>query len=350
MTTGICFGGYCPMHRGHLDAIMRAKKENDRCLVIVCGYDGEQRSLELGIPLTKRFQLVKEFFRDDEQISVITINDSDLGLDESMSLENWKVWTDHIWNATHIDPNASTFYVNEWSYKTYLENSGCKAVYLEKLIPISGTLIRKNPYRYWDYIVDAFHPYLAKKILITGTASEGKTTLVRDITRYFGITGTVEYGREYMKRRNMTDVDLSLFDFKEFIVQQYESFMSALFSPCNKGVVVADTDSIVTLMYAKAYSEMKGMGVTEKDYDVLEDMSKAFLIGWDRIFIFPPHNAFVDDGTRYMEQSSMVERKKNYDTLTSLYRKFGYEGVVEMTELNGTYYDNFLAVKECIEG
>ena len=29
MKVGICFGGYCPMHQGHLDVIMRAKKEND---------------------------------------------------------------------------------------------------------------------------------------------------------------------------------------------------------------------------------------------------------------------------------------------------------------------------------
>ena len=27
---GICFGGYCPMHRGHLDVIMKAKKQNDK--------------------------------------------------------------------------------------------------------------------------------------------------------------------------------------------------------------------------------------------------------------------------------------------------------------------------------
>ena len=27
MKVGITFGGYCPMHQGHLDLIMKAKKE-----------------------------------------------------------------------------------------------------------------------------------------------------------------------------------------------------------------------------------------------------------------------------------------------------------------------------------
>ena len=30
MKVGITFGGYCPMHMGHLDLIMKAKKENEK--------------------------------------------------------------------------------------------------------------------------------------------------------------------------------------------------------------------------------------------------------------------------------------------------------------------------------
>ena len=46
MKIGITFGGYCPMHQGHLDLIMQAKKENDICYVVVCGYDNEPRADE----------------------------------------------------------------------------------------------------------------------------------------------------------------------------------------------------------------------------------------------------------------------------------------------------------------
>jgi len=40
---GVVFGSFAPLHQGHLDLIMRAKKENDGgALVICCGYDGDK--------------------------------------------------------------------------------------------------------------------------------------------------------------------------------------------------------------------------------------------------------------------------------------------------------------------
>lgn len=43
---GIVFGTFAPMHQGHLDLIMRAKKECDGgCMVIVDGRDGDRRAI-----------------------------------------------------------------------------------------------------------------------------------------------------------------------------------------------------------------------------------------------------------------------------------------------------------------
>ena len=71
---GMVLGTFCPLHKGHMDLIMRAKKENDLCYVIVCGYDGDRG--EDFLPLSKRYRYVKETFKDDELVKVIYINDS----------------------------------------------------------------------------------------------------------------------------------------------------------------------------------------------------------------------------------------------------------------------------------
>ncbi|MEI2802163.1 MAG: adenylyltransferase/cytidyltransferase family protein [Trichococcus flocculiformis] len=36
---GIVFGAFAPCHIGHLEVILKAKKENDGCVVIVCGQE-----------------------------------------------------------------------------------------------------------------------------------------------------------------------------------------------------------------------------------------------------------------------------------------------------------------------
>ena len=373
MKIGITFGGYCPMHQGHLELIMRAKKENDICYVVVCGYDNEPRANEIGLTLNRRFTLVKQMFKDDEQIKVIQVNDSKLGIDESMSESNWDIWLEYVQEQIlniessqriiGYDSDVYTWYVGEKSYvdslekRIYDENSQneiwCinKVVYIKRDInPISATLIRENPIKYWNKIAQPFRPYFSTNILITGTASEGKSTLTRDIATYFGIPYSEEYGRTYMEFYGKSDTDLTINDFQEFLIEQRRDTKSKIESAGNCGVVISDTDNIVTLMYAQAYVEDNNIDLTEDDYKTLETLAWNIKRGiqWDKIFLLPPKNKFVDDGTRYMEQSSMEERTKNYNRLVNLLKQFGWWDKVEV--INGDYLENFETVKTYING
>ena len=371
MKIGITFGGYCPMHQGHLDLIMRAKKENDICYVIVCGYDNEPRADEIGLTLNRRFTLVKQMFKDDEQIRVIQVNDTKLGIDESMSESNWDIWLNYvqdqieIWEAKDdaLGHFEYTWYVGELNYvdalgrRTYdkhAANPGYpvidNVVYVERSInPISATMIRENPIKYWNKIAWPFRQFFSTNILITGTASEGKSTLTRDIATYFGLPYSEEYGRTYMEFYGKSDTDLTINDFQEFLIEQRRDTQKKIASNGNCGIVISDTDNLVTLMYAQAYVEDPNIDLTADDYNTLEQLAWNIKRGiqWDKIFLLPPKNTFVNDGCRYMEQSSMEERTKNYNRLVGLLKKFGWWDKVEI--IDGDFFENFKTVKKYIE-
>lgn len=371
MKVGITFGGYCPMHTGHLDLIMRAKKENDLCYVIVCGYENEPRADEIGLTLKRRYSLVKQMFKDDEQIKVFMVNDTELGIDESMSELNWNIWLRCIeeriekFEETIADKLTSiteyTWYVGEQSYvdsltiRKYVHNKENtfniidKVVYVRRdLNPISATVIRENPVKYWNKIAWPFRQYFSTNILITGTASEGKSTLTRDIATYFGLPYSEEYGRTYMEYYGKDDTDLTVTDFQQFLIEQRRDTQKKIESSGNCGVVISDTDNLVTLMYAKAYVDDPAIDMTEEDYKTLETLAWNIKRGiqWDKIFLLPPKNEFVDDGCRYMKQSSIEERTKNYNILVQLLKDFGWWDKVEI--INGNFLENFNTVKNYV--
>lgn len=369
---GICFGGYCPLHQGHMDVIMRAKKENDICYVIVCGYDNEPRGWEINLNLDQRFEIIKEFFKNDEQIRVRKINDTELGLDESMSDHNWIVWQNKVKEYIDADfpyqkkycainqngqlkqyytDTPVTWYVAEQFYKVSIEKNNVlegKVILMDKTNPISGTQIRKNPVKFWNKITEPFKPYLCKNILVIGTASEGKSTLVKDISRYFDIPYAEEYGRTYMEANHLRDQDLTVSDFEAFIIGQTNLSLDKIKESKN-GLFISDTDNLVTLMYAQAYVEDDDILLSQKDVDtrlipLLEKSIKK--VKWDHIFILPPSKDFVNDGVRYMKQASMDERTKNFIKLQKLVNKYYPEE--SKTYLIGTFYENFCEVRDYI--
>ena len=62
-TVGVVFGAFTPLHQGHLDEIMRAKKENDSgCIVVVCGGNGD-RGEPFGLPFKRRYRMCENFLQ-----------------------------------------------------------------------------------------------------------------------------------------------------------------------------------------------------------------------------------------------------------------------------------------------
>lgn len=355
---GVVFGSFSPLHQGHLDLIMRAKKENDGgCIVIVCGYDGDKG--EPLMPHSKRYRYVREFFADDDLVAVYAINDTEHGIAKYPN--GWDKWLEefsNIWSiATSpfqlVLPKAH-WYVGEKEYHDELIRRGeCSTLLDRTENPISATMIRQNPIKYWDKITRPFRRVFSTNILICGTASEGKTTLTVDLGKYFNAPYSHEWARDYMKESCVSEWELDEADFLAFLEGQYNLNKSLINSPGNHGVFFADTDSMVTRMYAEYYAKDKELNLSDEEFKHIAVAADAITkkCRWDKIYVLCPKGKFVDDHQRYMGHSEMEERKELYEILMKNIEASGNKDKV--TVLDGGYMNNFASivkdVKEIIE-
>ena len=348
-TVGIAFGCYAPMHQGHLDVIYKAKKECDAgVIIIVCGSD-DDRAVAHNMPLNDRYNYVKEFFNDDVLVDVYKIDETNL--DIAPYPDGWDKWLTYFNDIYEkYSFNERIWYVGEEDYKKELNKRGEKAVYLSRNNnEISATLIRNNPYKYWDRIIPTFRHVFSHNILITGTASEGKSTLVNDLGKYFNTTSSVEFGKEEMIENKKLETKLTVDDYFNFLKSQYDLTNNKIKSFENRGIFFGDTDNLVTKMYAKYYFKDCDFDLTEEDYLLIEKEANKYndLYKWDKIFLIKPNNKFVDDGIRYMKHADLKIRYELYEILCIFLKDANLWDKV--TILKGNYYENFISVKEYVK-
>ena len=351
-SVGVVFGSFAPLHQGHLDLIYRAKKENDGgALVIVCGYDGDKG--EPLMPHSKRYRYVREFFADDDLVAVYAINDTEIG---ALPYPNgWKSWMaefERIWEkASCVQDNGyypeRHWYVGDREYYVDLNAIWDEEVTLVERSdnPISATMIRQNPIKHWDKITFPFKRVFSTNILICGTASEGKTTLCKDLGKYFNAPYGREYARDYMKESGVSEWELDAADYLAFLEGQYLLNKKLINSPANHGVFFADTDSMVTRMYAEAYADDSDLALTDDEFKKIAMVADELTskCKWDKIFLLAPKGTFVDDHVRYMAHSDMEQRKKMYDILCDNVKASGNWDKTVVLE-GSNYYENFMTI------
>lgn len=361
---GVVLGSFSPMHTGHLDLVMAAKKLCSKgAIIAVCGLDGD-RGTRIGLPIERRYEIIKKMFEGDPLVHVVMMKDNDIGIAGYM--DKWGEWIEalsyKLAEIVYGDADVSkrkcmkllqrtTIFTGEPSYRKAILSVFTKGpnVYLlpRELNTISATKIRKEPMKYWDEIIGCeFKTQFVKRVLIIGTASEGKSTLTKDLARYFGVGYTEEYGHVYLAATNgkepmPDDTKLTVDDYIRFLDEQYSVNSSSLYK-----VNICDSDAMTTLMYAKYYSMDDRYVVSEEDYKRIEAHAK--FLKYDAIFVLPPKkDSWVQDGSRDCLTNSFEDRKKQYQVLMSIIGQ--HYCTEDIVYLNGTYHENFMRARDKIK-
>ena len=352
---GVFFGTLAPMHVGHQAEIYKAAALNDGVVVIASGYTGD-RGDQMGLPVEKRFRYLREAFSDESDIKIDYINEDNM----PQMPDGWDEWTRTLVatvkrNIVNQDAKI-TFYTGEPDYKVELEKrlpqTGQFKVSLmdRTVLKISATEIRKDPITNWDYINRVFRRHFTKKVTVMGSASTGKSTLVRRLARTSNSPFSEEYAREYQERSNVSDDELIVKDYIRLIQGQYDANSREINSPANNGLTIFDTDAMVTKVYADMWLDEADRAQLQPLFD--NTISEEQI---DLILVIPPVTPYVDDGFRNMSTADEASRWAFHHALMRVIDEYGFMDKVVLLDAKGDsddpygYYARYLQALDAIQ-
>lgn len=352
---GVFFGTLAPMHVGHQAEIYKAAALNDGVVVIASGYTGD-RGDQMGLPVEKRFRYLREAFSDESDIKIDYINEDNM----PQMPDGWDEWTRTLVatvkrNIVNQDAKI-TFYTGEPDYKVEFEKrlpqTGQFKVSLmdRTVLKISATEIRKDPIANWDYINRVFRRHFTKKVTVMGSASTGKSTLVRRLARTSNSPFSEEYAREYQERSNVSDDELIVKDYIRLIQGQYDANSREINSPANNGLTIFDTDAMVTKVYADMWLDEADRAQLQPLFD--NTISEEQI---DLILVIPPVTPYVDDGFRNMSTADEASRWAFHHALMRVIDEYGFMDKVVLLDAKGDsddpygYYARYLQALDAIQ-
>ncbi len=333
---GFYGGKFLPLHQGHVYALIQASTMVEELYVVLS--HSEKRDREICartdfpyVPAAVRLRWLHQLTKDMPYVHVVSIED-DAG-DEDY---DWREGAALIKEA--IGKPIDVVFSSEREYTDIFGECypGAEHIILDEkrvAAPISATMIRTDGvYHHWDMIPSVAKPYYVKKVVVVGTESCGKSTLVRNLASVFNTNYVAEYGRTRCEEIGGYDGVLLDEDYPMIAYEQQRQVEKA--SAFSHRVLFVDTEATVTQFYSELYNG--------KHQDVLDSIAKAQ--EYDLYLLLEPDVEWVDDGWRMHGEEDV--RRQNHERLQELLEENG----IPFTTLSGSYREKWEEALRLVNG
>lgn len=300
MTRGLVLGKFLPYHAGHAHLIRTARAAVDELVVLVCSVKREP------IPGATRFGWVRDAHPDCQVVHVA----EEVPQAPEESPDFWPIWADLIARyAGAIDRVFSSEAYGE----ELARHLGAQHTCVDPdrgIVPVSGTAIRAEPLRYWQYIPAPARPYFARRIALLGTESTGKTTIAERLADRFDTVWVREYGREYCETRPALSLELADF---EAIAWAQATIEDDAALDANR-ILICDTELHTTATWSDLVIGTRPGWLT--------DAARARR--YDLVLLFDHDLPWISDGTRVLSDRREEHTRRLRDELEAAGRSYTF--------------------------
>jgi HTH-type transcriptional regulator, transcriptional repressor of NAD biosynthesis genes len=239
---GLTLGKFAPLHRGHQFMIETALAEVAELVIVI--YDCPE---VIDVPLPVRANWLRTLY---PQARVIEAWDGPSEVGDTPAIR--QAHEEYIIEQLKIS-NISHFYSSEFYGEHMSRALGAidrRVDPARTRLPISGTLVRANPYAQRAFLEPLVYRDLISNIVLLGAPSTGKTTLAARLAAEYATVWMPEYGREYWETHQQ-ERRLSLSQLVE-LAEGHVLREEALLLQANR-YLFTDTNALTTAMFSLAY-------------------------------------------------------------------------------------------------
>ncbi|MED3976138.1 multifunctional transcriptional regulator/nicotinamide-nucleotide adenylyltransferase/ribosylnicotinamide kinase NadR [Priestia megaterium] len=321
---GMYGGKFLPFpHLGHVYAMIKASTMVDELHIIVSHDTMYEKKLHEHakvdhVGFTMRVRWWTQLTKDLPHVHVHQVYEGQTG-----EFSDWERGRDGIVKA--VGKPIDVVFSSEHAYTPIFEKIYPKAKHVvidatREAYSISGTKIRtEGVMRHWDMIPKVIQPHFAKKVVIVGTESCGKSTMVKNLATLYNTSYVEEYGRTFYEDLGGCEGITIPDDYPEIAFEhKYHEKMEL--QKANK-VMFIDTEATVTQYFSRLY-----LG---EQQPILDEIMKRQ--DYDLWIFLEPDVEWVDDGTRSFGEQKV--REENNELLKVMLREQG----IEFITVSGDY-------------